>query len=120
MVCLRVQPSRGFSHHSSTKGVTTTAPTPSPSHHVLQMVPYFVHSANPDKASVVTPMVALMVVLTIPAKNANLNTSCALSKAPRPPAKRLTRYNPATPSKLFPMAIPTHPLSDPPLFQFHS
>ena len=91
MVCLRVQPSRGFSHHSSTKGVIATAPTPSPSHHVLQMVPYFVHSANPDKASVVTPMVALMVVLTIAAKNANLNTSCALSKARRPPAKRLTR-----------------------------
>src|SRR5216684_947065 len=87
MVCLRVQPSRGFSHHSSTKGVTTTAPTPSPSHHVLQMVPYFVHSANPDKASVVTPMVALKVVLTIPAKNANLNTSRALSTPGRASAR---------------------------------
>src|SRR6266436_2389447 len=88
---LRIQSSRGFSLHSSTKGVTTTAPTASPSHQVDQIGPYIVHSANPHRARLVTPIVALTAVLTIPARKPNLKTSCALSKECGPPAKRVTR-----------------------------
>ena len=53
----------------------TTAPTPSPSHHVRQIGTYIAQCANPAKDSVVTPIVALMAVLTIPAKKANLKIS---------------------------------------------
>ena len=58
--------------------MTTTAPVASPSHHVDQMAPYIVQSANPPTARVVAPTVALTVVLTIPARKANLKIFCAL------------------------------------------
>jgi len=78
----------GFSRHKSTKGVTTIAPTPSPNHHVHQMVQYIDQLANPPNAKVVTPTVALTAVLTIAAKKANLKISCALSKKRPLAAKR--------------------------------
>src|SRR5260370_8864675 len=87
-ICFRVQSSRGFSLHSSTKGVTTTAPTASPTHQVHQIGPYIAHSANPPNARLVTPIVALTVVLTIPARTANLKPTCGLSKKCTPPANR--------------------------------
>ena len=71
--------------------MTTTAPTASPTHQVDQMELYLVHSANPARAKLVTPTVALTLVLTMPARKANLKTSCARSKARWLPAKRLTR-----------------------------
>src|SRR5260370_28656650 len=113
IICFRVQSSRGFSLHSSTKGVTTTAPTASPSHQVHQIGPYIVHSANPLNARLVTPIVALTAVLTIPARKPNLKTSCALSKECGPPAKRVTRYQPTTPSRVFPTAMPIEVATDP-------
>src|SRR2546425_1805092 len=47
--------------HRSTTGVTTMAPTTSPSHHVDQIGPKRAHSANPARDRVVTPTVALIV-----------------------------------------------------------
>src|SRR6516165_11106737 len=91
IACLRDHFKLGFSRHKSTKGVTTIAPTPSPNHQVHQMVPYIDQLANPPNAKVVTPTVALTAVLTIPAKNANLKISCALSKKRPLAAKRFTR-----------------------------
>src|SRR5258708_19962076 len=105
MICSRVQFRWGFSLHSSTRGVTSTAPTPSPNHHVRHMGPYTVQSANPPKDRAVTPTVALIVVLTIPARNANLKTSCALSKACWPLPKPLTSHYPPPP----PTHLPTPP-----------
>src|SRR5260370_17426766 len=106
-ICFRVQSSRGFSLHSSTKGVTTTAPTASPSHQVHQIGPYIAHSANPPNVRLVTPIVALTVVLTIPARNANLKTSCALSKESSPPTKQLTTYHPTPPPRPYLTTTPT-------------
>ena len=62
--------------------------------------------AYPLAASVVTPTVALTVVLMMAATSANLNTSGARSMALRPPAKRLTRYAPTMPSRVLPMPRP--------------
>jgi hypothetical protein len=90
-ICSRVQFRRGFSLQRRTRGVTSIAPAPSPNHHVRQIEPYAAQSANPPKDRDVTPIVALIVVLSIPSRNANLKMSCALSKACGPRAKRRTR-----------------------------
>ena len=70
---------------------TTTAPTVSPSHHVVQITLKSVHFAKPPSESDVTPMVALTVLLTTPAKIANLTVSCTDSKHFRPFANLDTR-----------------------------
>src|SRR5260370_16449397 len=66
IVCSRVQFRRGFSLQRSSKGVTTTAPTASPSHHVDHIAPYIAQSPNPPKATVLTPTLALTSSLPIP------------------------------------------------------
>src|SRR6266404_4979503 len=96
MSCLRVQCRRGFSHQRRTKGVATTAPTASPSHHVVQIEPYTAQSANPAKARVVTPMVALTVVLGKAASampvQGQTAVALALTKASFKPSLPATKY----------------------------
>src|SRR5438445_10108753 len=93
--------------HSTSSGVITSAPATSPSHHVSQIDPYAAHAAYPARASVVTPTVALIVVLARPASTANRNTSAGRLKHSTPPAKRRTSAAPTTASNEFPAAIPS-------------
>ena len=60
------------SHQSMTRGVTTSAPAASPSHHVTQIGPRSLHCARPPRMSVVAPIVALTAGARIPASAANL------------------------------------------------
>src|SRR2546426_543302 len=69
--------------HSTRTGVTTSAPTTSPSHHVSQIAANRSQSAYPAVARLVTPTVALTVVLNSPASAANLKMSLGRSKTPR-------------------------------------
>src|SRR5437773_1445835 len=62
--CCLVHRTRGFSFQSSTTGATTSAPAPSPSHQVNQMPPTSAQRAKPPRVRLITPHVALTVVLT--------------------------------------------------------
>jgi hypothetical protein len=66
----------------------------------------------------VTPRVALTVVLAMPARAANLKTSCALSKARSPLASRRTSHAPTTPSSVFPVAMPKEVKAEPAVVMF--
>ena len=64
---------RGFSIHNSTTDATTTAPTALPSHQMSQMCPNADHGTRGASARLVTPIVALIVVL----RNAAWTTNSA-------------------------------------------
>ena len=98
---------------STRNGATTMSPAASPSHHVSQIGPKSAQRALPVSASVVTPRVALTVVLTSPASATNLKMSCARSKAATPPAKRSTRNAPTSASSVLPAAMPSDESTDP-------
>src|SRR5512145_356878 len=68
-------------------GVTISAPTTSPSHHVIQISSYLCQSAYPPRARLVTPKVALTAVLNTAAKSKNLIVSPCWVKHFRPFAK---------------------------------
>src|SRR5215470_6180338 len=104
--CLSGEGVGGLMHNTSS-GAITRAPATSPSHHVSQIGPYADHAANPASASVVTPMVALIAVLTSPARTANRNTSAGRLKLSTPLAKRLTSDAATTASSVLPVAIPS-------------
>src|SRR5438034_6016906 len=70
----RVQRTRGRAAHKSTAGATTRSLTASPIHQVDQMEPKSVQGAKPASARAVTPVVALIVVLSSAASPASLKT----------------------------------------------
>src|SRR6185295_5835266 len=69
--------------------------------------------ANPARERLVTPKVALTVVLKSPARAAKQNTSAGRSKARAPLAKRFTSQAPQRPSRVLPIAMPTEVQTDP-------
>src|SRR3989442_544926 len=75
---------RDLALQRTSSGVTTRAPPASPSHQVTQIGTYLAHDAKPVRDRLVTPIVALTVVLAMPARTANLRTSWAFSNAFRP------------------------------------
>src|SRR5688572_22062398 len=80
-------------------------PAASPSHHVSQMEKYCSSEAKPPHVRVVTPIVALTVGLSNPARIANLKTSGGDSKARRPCANLWTNHAPTKPSSVLPTAM---------------
>src|SRR5262249_22491272 len=87
-------------------GVTIRAPAASPSHQVIQISLYRSQSAYPPRVRVVTPNVALTVVLSKAARSTNVNVSRWWAKTFLPFANWLTRNAPKSPSNVFPVAIP--------------
>ena len=90
----------------------------SPIHHSDQMAPYFDQSAKPPKARQVTPIVALTMVLIVPARIANRTMFSSRSKTSPPRAKRLTRYAPTAPSRVLPVAMPREVAALPAVVRF--
>src|SRR5437868_10462959 len=70
--CARFHRKRGSRSQRTSNGVMTRAPPASPSHQVDQIGPYSDHLAKPPRQRLVTPSVALIAVLTRPARAANL------------------------------------------------
>src|ERR1700738_2610305 len=100
------QRSKGFSNQVSISGVTTSAPTPSPDHHVNQSQPNLSQDPAPLKHRLVVPIVALIAVIKIAAKTTNFKTSIARLKGFLDPTNCRSR-NPATiASSVLPMEIP--------------
>ncbi len=93
--------------HSNSSGATIKAPAASPSHHVSQIAPNCRSSASPVSTKLVTPIVALIEVLTRPASTENATMSRARLNAASPFAYRLTRNAPATASSVLPAAMPS-------------
>src|SRR5262249_22732909 len=94
------------------------APTTSPSHQVIQTTRSVPGSTKPPAERVVTPTVALIIVLKPAARTANLKMFHARSIASRPPAKRLTRKAPQMASAALPVAIPTEVAREPAVVRF--
>ena len=88
-------------------------PAASPSHHVSQIPPYCDSAAYPARVRLVTPMVALTVVLTSAASPAKAKMSRARSNAAAPRAYRVTRSDPATASSVLPAAMPRDVAAEP-------
>src|SRR5262249_54019036 len=86
-------------------GVTIRAPAASPSHQVIQISLYRSQSAYPPRVRVVTPNVALTVVLRRAARSTNANVSRWCEKTFLPFANWLTRNAPKSPSNVFPVAM---------------
>src|SRR5713101_4564736 len=104
----RPQRTRGSAHHRSNGGATSSAPTASPSHHVNQMGKKSAQSAFPatDRlVTLVTPQVALTMVLRMAANKVNLKTSWGRSNVLAPLAKRFTKPAPTNASKVLPTAM---------------
>ncbi len=78
----------------------------SPSHQVSQIGPKSAQRADPPRERLVTPMVALIAVLTMPARIANRKVSGAFSNGLRPFANRVTSRAPINPSSVLPAAMP--------------
>jgi hypothetical protein len=76
------------------------------------MGPKLAHRANPPRARLATPIVALTRAPGTTA-TANAKMSCARSKANRPWAKRLTSQAPKSPSRVLPAATPSDVATDP-------
>src|SRR2546421_9359216 len=72
--CARFHRKRGSRSQRTSNGVMTRAPPASPSHQVDQIGPYSDHLAKPSRQRLVTPSVALIAVLTRPARAANSAT----------------------------------------------
>ena len=96
----------GVVAHRTSNGATISAPAASPSHHVNQMLPNELHAASPVTASIVTPIVALVAVLSRPASTTKRRKLRARSKACAPPAYRSTNSAPITASSVLPAAMP--------------
>src|SRR5258708_4392717 len=69
------QCSAGLSIQVSTSGATTSAPTPSPIHHVSHRRPKLFQSAAPPTHRLALPIVALTIGLTSTATITNFRTS---------------------------------------------
>src|SRR5881397_1188899 len=67
---------------------------------------------------VVTPTVALTIVLRPAASAMNFKISLGRESASAPPAKRLTSQAPTRPSSVFPAAIPADVASEPAVVAF--
>ena len=78
-----------------------------------QIDPKLAHAARPASASVVTPQVALTIVLATAARTVNLKTSVARSNAWRPLANLFTSQAPASPSRVFPAPMTTEVTGEP-------
>src|SRR5260370_1309006 len=102
----------------SERGATTSARTAAPNPHVIQIDPKSAQRANPPTDRVVTPVVALTMVLNTAASSASLNVSRARLKAWRPFANRLTKYAPTRPSSVFPTLMPIDVAIDPAVVRF--
>src|SRR5439155_83441 len=92
----------------------TRSPATSPSHHVVQIAPYFAHSAKPLSARLVTPTAGLIAALAI-AASANIKTPCGRSKTPVPPANRVISHTPQTASSVLPTAMHNDVVTSPAL-----
>lgn len=88
------------------RGATITAPTRSPSHQVVQIGQNLSHGASPTRDKLVTPNVALTVVLSMAARTTNLRISGARSNALAPVANRFTRKAPIKACSVLPVAMP--------------
>ncbi len=64
------------------------------------------HASKPPTTSDDTPIVALTIVLTSVASAVNRKMSRTRSNTRQPRAKRFTRYEPSSPSTVFPIAMP--------------
>src|SRR5262245_58969616 len=95
-----------------------SAPAASPSHQVNHIFPKLLQGANPPSHKLVKPIVGLIIVLTKAASKTKVSTPCGLSKTFAPRAKRLTRYAPASPSRVLPRAIPKEVIGDPAVTKF--
>src|SRR5215472_9535265 len=96
----------GFCVQSNKRGAKTRAPAASPSHHVRQIIEYWLHGANPPRTRLRTPKLAAMAVLSRPAYKANRRMSQVRSKARAPLAKRTARTAAKTASSVLPAAMP--------------
>jgi hypothetical protein len=79
----------------------------SPSHQVRHTEPRSPDAISLPTSRLVTPMVALMVVLTAPASTASASTSRTRSSEARKSASSRRRYAPASASSVFPTVIPS-------------
>jgi hypothetical protein len=82
------------------------------------MRPNLFHAAKPPSERLVTPKVAATALLRIPAQSANRRISQVLSKTRRPFAKRVTKYDARTASRVFPIAIPREVSAEPAVVRF--
>ena len=95
----------------------TRSPATSPSHHVVQIAPYFAHSAKPLSARLVTPTAGLIAALAM-AASANIKTPCGRSKTPVPPANRVISHTPQTASSVLPVAMHNDVVTSPAVVTF--
>src|SRR5712691_13152244 len=82
---------RGHALQVRSTGATTRAPIVSPSHHCHHREPYTAQEAAPPRQRLVTPTVALTVVLTVAERTTRPRTSWNRSRELRNSAKRLSR-----------------------------
>src|SRR5262249_4764601 len=97
----------GSTAQTMRNGATTSAPAASPSHQVSQIGANVLHGAYPASARLVTPMVALTAVATIPAERAKAKMLRGNVNAATPLANRRTSQTPRSASSVFPTAIPS-------------
>src|SRR6266567_382182 len=96
----------GVSVQVNINGVTTRAPTASPSHHVNHNPAKFAHVSAPPRHKLILPIVALMAVLIIAAKPMNFKRSIARLKGLWAAPNRRSRKTAETASRVLPTAIP--------------
>ena len=100
----------------SSTGATNKSPSASPDHHTIQRRPTALRSATPLAHRLVTPIVALSVVLTAAARITRASTSRSRSSEGRK-AARLSSQTAVTASSAFPPAMPAAPASGTPAVQ---
>src|SRR5262245_33131046 len=98
--------------HNRTTGAKTTAPAKSPSHHVSQTGAAWASSAFPASIKLLTPSVALIVVVAAQI-SANLPTPAGDSKTCLPSAHQVTKYAVASASSVLPKAMEVDVRADP-------
>jgi hypothetical protein len=79
----------------------------SPSHQVRQTDPKSREVISLPASRLVTPMLALIVVLTMPPRSTNATTSRTRSSDGRKSTTSRRRYAPTSPSSVFPTVIPS-------------
>src|SRR4029077_17477299 len=84
----------------------STAPAASPSHHSHHSEPYAAQDCTPPRQRLVTPTVALIVVLPAAARSPRPSTSRNRSREIRNPTTRCSSHAPITASRVFPIEIP--------------
>ena len=101
----------------SSRGATSKSPRASPDHHTSQRDPTALRSTTPLAHRLVTPSVALSVVLASAARVTKTSTSRSRSSAGRKPATRWSSQAAVTASRVFPTAMPAAPSNGTPAVQ---